>query len=111
MTWATAGPCATGDIVDSERHRTRAARRRRHEPPLTGVEGHAFATHVYEAAGSRMLTLCIKDDGGLEGCDSLQINVERLVNLGFGGIVYDNRCRRMRSPSRRYSMACRSRTR
>ena len=89
VTWGDGRSGATGDIVDANGIGPELQGVVVTNPPLTGVEGHAFATHVYEAAGSRMLTLCIKDDGGLEGCDSLQINVERLVNLGFGGIVYE----------------------
>ena len=40
------------------------------------------AMHAYAAAGSRKLTFCLRDDGGLESCDAIDVEVKSVVALG-----------------------------
>lgn len=58
-------------------------------PPAAGGEGRIFSQHTYSTPGSRTITVCLTDDGGLEGCDTLTVLVEPLVQLGVGSVVYD----------------------
>ena len=57
-------------------------------PPMPEIEGRTFAQHVYETPGARTVQVCVTDSGQLPGCDSTQITVEPLINLGIGGSVY-----------------------
>ncbi|HVS23766.1 MAG TPA: Ig-like domain-containing protein, partial [Gammaproteobacteria bacterium] len=40
------------------------------------------AMHTYTATGNRKLTLCLRDGGYLEACDTITVAVESLVTLG-----------------------------
>lgn len=86
--WGDGQSSTTGGIVDDENDPALDGVLVT-EPPAPGVDGQVFAQHVYAVGGTRNVTVCLTDDAGLEGCDTLAIDVQPLVSLGFGGLVYD----------------------
>ena len=89
IVWGDGTSSVTGEITDGQNNDPEVAGVFVTDPPAPGVEGRIFSQHVYEVGGSRTVTVCLTDDAGLEGCDSLNIFVEPLVQLGFGAVVYD----------------------
>ncbi len=57
-------------------------------PPPSGGAGRLVAEHTFEAGGPRTVTACATDSEGLEGCDSIVVDVQPLVSLGISGLVY-----------------------
>lgn len=89
VTWGDGMADVTGEIVDAEGEDPRLEGLLITDPPAPGIEGQAFAQHVFESAGLHTVRVCLTDSGGLPGCDSIDIVVEPLVSLGFGGVAYD----------------------
>jgi formylglycine-generating enzyme required for sulfatase activity len=54
---------------------------------LEGSEQMTLAKHDYQTLGVKNLTLCVTDDQGAEGCDSVSVTVENLVRLGLAAKV------------------------
>ncbi len=54
---------------------------------LEGAERMTLAKHDYQTTGPKQLTLCVTDSDGAEGCDSLSVTVENLVQLGLAATV------------------------
>jgi hypothetical protein len=59
-------------------------------PPNDKTEGRTFGEHTFEQAGERTISVCVTDVGALQGCDSVNVNVEPLVSIGVAGIFYNS---------------------